>query len=229
MRLGYTGAAQDATDVYCVCGKCGSMRSGPHEWVRFDLSVVSSWPTLGLQSLRVYKPPERQKGVKAQKEVDQPRGPLFVLPSVEIVADPNPIDSDAAFQAEMDNAPSHVQPVRAAKLKRVPIVEASDSRQASSNRSSSCSSSNDSDSCGASDGSVALRDSSACTSSAVENSADSSNSIEAEAVHAPPTAKKKFRQSAMHAPQRIVHTAIDADAESSSALAPHLLSEGDFS
>ena len=39
VRLGYTEAAQDATDVYCVCGSCGSMRSRPHQW-RFDLSVV---------------------------------------------------------------------------------------------------------------------------------------------------------------------------------------------
>ena len=70
VRLGYTGAAQDATDVYCICGMCGSMRSGPREWVRFDLSLVSSWPTLGLQSLCVYRPPKRRKGAKARKEVD---------------------------------------------------------------------------------------------------------------------------------------------------------------
>ena len=53
VRLGDAGAAQDATDVYCICGQCGSMRSGPREWVPFDLLVVSSWPILGLQSLRV--------------------------------------------------------------------------------------------------------------------------------------------------------------------------------
>ena len=108
VRLGYTGTAQDATDVYYICGECGSMRSGACEWVRFDLLVVSLCPTLGLQSLRVYRPPNGRKGAKARKEVDPPRGPLFVPPSVEITADPNPIDSDASFQAEVADAPSHV-------------------------------------------------------------------------------------------------------------------------
>ena len=62
VRLGYTGAAEDATHVYCICGQCGSMRSGPHEWVRFALSAVSSWPTLGVQSLHVYRPRWRSRG-----------------------------------------------------------------------------------------------------------------------------------------------------------------------
>ena len=67
LRLAYNGATQDATDLYCVCGQCGCMCSAPHELVRFDLSVVSSWPTLGLQSLRVYRPPKRRKDAKARK------------------------------------------------------------------------------------------------------------------------------------------------------------------
>ena len=234
VRLGYTGAAQDATDVYCICGKCGSMCSGPREWVRFDLSVVSSWPTLGLQSFRVYRPTKRRKGAKARKEVDRPRGPLFVPPSVEIVADPNPIDSNASFQSEVADAPSRFQPPRAAKLRRVAIVEASDCGQASSSSTDSSSnsgssSSSDSDSGGASDGSVASRDSSACTSSAVEVSGvDSTRSTEVEAAPAPPPPKKKFRRSAVCGTQPAVSATIDLGAESSPAPPPHLLSEGDF-
>ena len=108
LRLGYTVASQDATNVYGICGQCGSMRNGPRKWVHFDLSVVSLWPTLCLQSLHVYKPPKRRKGAKARKEVDRPRGPLFVPPSVELVADPNLIDSDASFQAVVADAPSRV-------------------------------------------------------------------------------------------------------------------------
>ena len=85
-------------------------------------------------------------------EVYRPRGPLFVPPSVEIVADHNPTDSDASVQAEVADAPSRVQPPRAAKLRRVAIVEASDSGQASSSTGSSSSSggssSSDSDSGG---------------------------------------------------------------------------------
>ena len=206
VRLGYTGAAQDATDVYCICGQCGSMRSAPREWVRFDLSVVSSWPTLGLQSLRVYRTLKRRKGAKARKEVDRPREPLFVPPLVEIVADPNPIDSDASFQAEVVDAPSRLRPPLAAKLRRMAIVEASDCGQASSSstgssRSSGRSSSYDSDSGGASDGNVASRDNSACTSSAVEvSSVDSTSSTEVEVAPAPPPPKKKFRRSAVRGP-----------------------------
>ena len=162
VRMGFTGAAQDATDVHCICGLCGSIRSGPRKWVRFDLSGVSAWPTLGPQSLRAYRPPKRRKGAKARLEVDRPGGPLFVPPSVEIVADSNPIDSDASFQVEVAAAPSRVQPPRAAKLRRMAIVEASDFGPASSSTGSSSSSSSsgnssnsDSESGGANDGSVA--------------------------------------------------------------------------
>ena len=84
------------------------MRSGPHTWVRLDLAVVSAWPALGLQSLGEYKPPKRPKGAKARKEVDLPRGPFFAPPSVEIAANPNLVDSDASFQAEVAMAPSRV-------------------------------------------------------------------------------------------------------------------------
>ena len=37
------------------------------------------------------------------------------------------IDFDASLQADVDDAPSSVQPPRAAKLRRVAVVEASDS------------------------------------------------------------------------------------------------------
>ena len=170
--------------------------------MRFDLSIVSAWPDLSLQSLREYKPPKRWKGAKARKQTDRPRGPLFVPPSIEIVADPNPVDSDASFQAEVAEVSSRVQLPQAAKLRRVAIVEVSEvevirqpsSSSTSNSSGSGSSSSNDSDSDGASDGSVASRDNSACTSSAVEvSSVDSSSKIEEEAALAAPPAKKKLR------------------------------------
>ena len=172
---------------------------------------------------------KRRKGAKAGKEVNRPHGPLFVPPSFEIVADPNPIDSDASFQAEVVDAPSRVQPQRAAKLRRVAIAEGSDSGQASS--SSTCSSKQqcDNDSGGATDRSVASRESSACTSSAVEvSSVDSTSSTEVEVALAPPPPKKKFRRLAVRGTKQAVSAAIDVDAESIFAPPPHLLSEGDF-
>ena len=154
--------------------------------------------------------------------------------SLEIVANPNPIDSDASFQAEVANAPSRVQPPRAPKLRHVAIVEASDSRQASSSSTGSSSnnyssSSSDSYSGGASDGSGASRDNIACTSSAIEvSSVDSTSGTEVEATPAPPPPKKKFRRSAVRGTQPAVSAAIDVDAESTFAPPPHLLSEGDL-
>ena len=73
LRLGYVGATQDATDVYYICGLFGSMhpwiRSGTREWVRFDMSIMLLWPTPGVQSLRVHRPPKRRKGPKTRKEL----------------------------------------------------------------------------------------------------------------------------------------------------------------
>ena len=48
------------------------------------------------------------------------------------------------------------------------------------------------------------------------------------AAVAPPLAKKKFRRLGVRATQPTVSAAIDVDAKSSFALAPHSLSEGDF-
>ena len=204
VRVGYNGATQDASDVYCICGSCGSIRSGPRQWVPLDVSRVTAWPTLGLQSLRVYKPPKKRKG---KKDLERPRAPLFAPVSVEIVADPNLVDLDASFPAEVADAPSPVQPVRAAKLRRVHIVEALDwdvTGQASSSSSSSGDTDSVSDSDRGSDspGSAGSGDSSAATSSAVDVSSDcstSTSSSETETAPAAPPPTKKFRHTAMPA------------------------------
>ena len=160
--------------------------------------------------------------------------PLLVPPSVEIVAAPNPIDSHASLQAEVADTPSRVQPARAATLRHVAIVDASDSGQASSsstssNISSGSSSNNDSDGGSVSDGSVASRDSSACTSIAVEvSSVGSTGSTAVAAAPAPPPPKKKFRRSIVPGTQPAVSAAIDLDAKSSSSPPPHLLSDCAF-
>ena len=236
VRLGCDGAAQDASDVYCICGSCGSIHSGPRQWVPLDVSVATAWPLLGLQSLRVYKPPKKRKG---KKNLERPRAPLFAPASVEIAADPNRVDSNASFRADVADAPAQVRPVRAAKLRRVAIVEAIDSDvtgQASSSSSNSNSSSDSvSDSYSGSDspGSAGSGDSSAATSSAVDVSSDCStntSSSETETATAAPTPKKKFRHTAVCARKNAsqLPAAIDVDAESSSAPQLHLLSDADF-
>ena len=55
------GAAQDATEVDCMCGFYGSLCHTPHAWVPLDVTVGEQWPTLCLQSLRVYKPPKKRR------------------------------------------------------------------------------------------------------------------------------------------------------------------------
>ena len=241
VRLGYDGAAQDASDVYCICGSCGSIRSGPRQWVPLDVSVGTAWPTLGLQILLVYKPPKEGKG---KKNLERPRAILFAPASVDIVADHNPLHSDASFQVEAADAPSRVQPVRAAKLRRVPIVEALDSdvtgqASSSSNITSTTTNSSDSDSVSDRDsgsdnpGSAGSGDSSAATSSAVELSSDCSTSTsisKTETAPAAPPPKKKFRHTCVRASNNAsqLPVAIHVDAKSSSAPQLHLLSEADF-
>ena len=58
--------------------------------MRFDLSVLSALPILGLQSLCEYKPPKERKDAKAGKEVARPHRPFFPPPCV--VAGPNLFD-----------------------------------------------------------------------------------------------------------------------------------------
>ena len=42
VQLRYEGATQDAYNLCYICGCCGSLYSGPHKWVRLDVSVVSA-------------------------------------------------------------------------------------------------------------------------------------------------------------------------------------------
>ena len=118
VRLGYAGASQDASDVYCICGCCAFPHSGPRKWVPLDVSVVEAWPTLGLQSLRVYKPCKKRRGADTRKPGERYWVPIFAPMSVEAVDDPNPVDPNASFQAEVPEAPPRVQRERPAKLKR---------------------------------------------------------------------------------------------------------------
>ena len=235
VRLGCDGAAQDASESYCIYGSCGSIRSGPRQWVPLDVLVVTAWPTLGLQSLRVYKPPKKRKG---KKNLEHPRAPLFAPASVEIVADPIPVDSNASFRVEVADAPSRVRSVRAAKLRRVAMVEALDSDvtgQASSSSSSNSSSDSASNNYSGSDspGSAGSVDSSAATSSAGDISSDcstSTSSSKTETALAAPPPTKKFRHTAVRAGNTASQllAAVDVDAESISAPQLHLLSEANF-
>ena len=165
-----------------------------------DVLVVAAWPTLALQSLRVYNAPKKRKGPKGKKNLERPWGPFFAPAFVEIVADPNPVDSDVSFRAEVANTPSRVQPVQAAKLRRVPIVEALDSNvtgqgPAAAAAAADNDSVSDSDNGSDSLGSAGSRDSSAAPSSAVDVSRDcstSTSSLKTETDHAAPPPKKKF-------------------------------------
>ena len=66
-RLGYQGATQDASDVYCICRSCGSLHYGLHKWVRLGVVVVAVWRTMCMQSLRVYISPKK----RGRTEVDR--------------------------------------------------------------------------------------------------------------------------------------------------------------
>ena len=72
LRLGYKGVAQDASVVYCICGFCGSLRSGSSEWLHLDMSVVAAWRTHGLQVCVCIN-------LARNGEVSRPRGMLTVV------------------------------------------------------------------------------------------------------------------------------------------------------
>ena len=59
-------------DVYCICGRCGSERSGRREWVAFQLEVLQGWPTFSYISVGSFVPSrQRRAEAKAQRMAER--------------------------------------------------------------------------------------------------------------------------------------------------------------
>ena len=46
----------EAHDVYCICGRRGSERSGHREWVAFQLESLLGWPTFSYDPVCSFVP-----------------------------------------------------------------------------------------------------------------------------------------------------------------------------
>ena len=62
------GSEADAHNVYSICGRGGSERSGRREWVAFQSKVLHGWPTFSYVSVGSFMPSQRHKAKgKAQR------------------------------------------------------------------------------------------------------------------------------------------------------------------
>ena len=145
-------SAEPETDVACVCGSCGSKR-GIRQWFPLEVQAVQSWPTMALKSRSKFKSyaawrkdlKGKGKG-KGKSDLGPVHGPLDSNPSsVLMVRASEAEDSAAPFQGTSDvSNHKRVQPMRQAKLLRIPIVDSDIEHQLVFSKGSSSSSSNSS-------------------------------------------------------------------------------------
>ena len=123
--------AEPETDVVCVCGSCGSKR-GIRQWVPLEVEAVQSWSTMALKSWSKFKScAARRKDLKGKgkgkgkSDVGPVHRPLDSNPSSVLVVPASEAEDNAAsFQGQSDvRDHQRVQPMRHAKLLRVPIVD----------------------------------------------------------------------------------------------------------
>ena len=129
--------AKPEFDVVCVCGSCGAKR-GIRQWVPLEVEAVQSWPTMALKSRSKFKScAARHTDLKGKgkgkgksdvgpihRPVDSGQSSVLVVPALAAE------DSVASFQGPSDvRNHQRVQPMRQAKLLRVPIVDSDTEQQ----------------------------------------------------------------------------------------------------
>ena len=227
-------SAEPESDVVCVCASCGSKR-GICQWVPLEVEVVQSWPTMALKSRSKFKSCAAQrKDLKGKgkgqgksdvgpirRPVDSNLGSFLVVPPSEAE------DSAASFQGPSDVSDHRrVQPMRQAKLLRVPIVHSDIEQQLVFLKGSTSSISSD----GGSSSSVENDDcedddmymSGGSTASAAWSDSSSSSHDSPE----PQLQPKKYRCTAVHSQGEQV---LAVDAMSSDGCPVHKLTEGEYS
>ena len=230
-------------DIYCICGRCGTKRSGVRHWIAFSIEILQGWPTFFYVAIGAFLPRRQcNAGAKARRQ-EQKKGRVVVVPcssGVAIVPDPTHVDSWAEYVPPRDvsgveGSTQRTQPPRAAKLHRRIVVDAEDSADPDpESDAGSCSGSGSDGSSGSGSGRSSGSGSGSGSSSGSDatSSAITVSGSDVEAAAAPPPAKKKFLWTGVRPSQCATRAppppAIDVDAESSCAPVPHLLSEGDF-
>ena len=145
-------SAKPESDVVCVCGTCGSKR-GIRQWVPLEVEAIHNWPTMGLKSWSKFKLcAARRKDLKGKgkgkSDVGPIHRPMVSNPgSVRVVPASEAKDNAASFQGPSEFSDhQRMQPMRQAKLLRIPIVDSDIEYQLvfpQGSSSSSSSSSND--------------------------------------------------------------------------------------
>ena len=131
------GSEVDAHDVYCICGRCGSERSGRREWVAFHLEALQGWSTFSYVSVGSFVPSrQRRAEAKAQRRAKRKSRVCTVQDAqqVLVVPDPSQVDSSAEYVPpghvpEEDGSVQRILPMRSAKLHRRIVVDAGDSSE----------------------------------------------------------------------------------------------------
>ena len=236
-------SAVPESDVVCVCGCCGSKR-GIRQCVPLEVEAVQSWPTMALKSrFKVKSSAARRKDLKGKgkgkgksdvgpilKPVDSNPSSVRAVPASEAE------NNAASFQGPSD-ASDHqrVQPMRQAKLLRVPIVDSDIERQLVFPKGSSSSSSS----------SGSSSSSSSSTSNGGSSSSPENDDSEDDVVHAsggstvsgvgshssssphdsPEPQPKKYRRTAVHSQTGRV---LEVDGVLSDGCPVHMLSEGEY-
>ena len=239
------GCQVDAHDVYCICGHCGSERSGRCEWVVFQLEVLQGWPTFSFVLVGPFVPiRQRRAEAKAQRRAKR-KGRVCTIQDAQqvlVVPDPLQVDSSAEYVPpghvpQGDGSAQRILPMRSSQLHRRIVVDAedwsepardpeSDIGDSTSGNDSGSESGSQSGSEGGSGSGSDASDGDATSSAIIVSNSD----LEAAVPALPP--QKEFRKTASRSAERLSQrqapVVVDVDAASSLAPVTHLLSEGDF-
>ena len=235
------GSEVDAHDVYCICARCGSERSGRREWVAFQLEVLQEWPTFSYVSVGSFVPSRQHRAeAKAQRRAKRKSRVCAVQDAQQVLVVPHPMQVDSSAEyvppghvPEGDGSAQRLSPMRSMKLHRRIVVDAEDSFEPLGDpRSDIEDSPSGSDSGSESDSGSGSGSGSDAWDGDATGSAITVNNFDLEAAAPAPPPQKKFRRTAPRCAQRLSQrpalVVVDVHAATSSAPVTHLLSEGDF-
>ena len=122
-------------DIHCICGRCGTKRSGVRQWIAFSIEILQGWPTFSYVAVAAFLPRRQRKAEAKAGRQERKKGRVVVVPrssGVAIVPDPTHLDLSAEYVPPLDvsgaeGSTQRTQPARAAKLHRRIPVDAQDS------------------------------------------------------------------------------------------------------
>ena len=92
-------------DIYCMCGRCGTKRSGVRQWIAFSIEILQGWPTFSYVAVRAFLPRRQRKAEAKARRQERKKGRVVVVPrssGVAIVPDPTHVDLSAEYVPPRD-------------------------------------------------------------------------------------------------------------------------------